>query len=250
MDGSNLSDRTVGEFLHLDRPDALFRVVYFGEALRAVTEYVSDTLITGPHGPIMSLLDDAFDRMSIARPSFGPEEFSLFVMSLLAGLSDDEHDTKQLRLGAAQYILSVAAKLPAEYEEIVAEARQLLATPQVDARENPREAPAKATETTQALRSRLAPREVTRSARSEARKARRTSLDGSVAYAERRMDTAASRQRPDAAQSAMPEPGLASVLLTAACVGGAFVIYLVFGQEPLDLPTRDAMQIELLDTSR
>ncbi|GEM_PF-2767980 len=110
----------------LAREDALFRIVYYGEALRAMTEHVSDALISGPCVPMIDLLDEAFDRMSETRDSFGPEEFTLFVMSKMLGLCDDVDEARQFQIGAAKYILKSAESLPDDYQPVVDDARQML----------------------------------------------------------------------------------------------------------------------------
>lgn len=126
MDGSGIPEalaRTPGA---LDGHDRLFRIVYYGEALRAICEHVSETLISGPQEPLLELLGDAYDHLSQVRSSFGPEEFSLYVMSLMVGLCDDPDEARQFRLGAAEYILRSAVNLPAEYVGIVREAEDVL----------------------------------------------------------------------------------------------------------------------------
>mgnify|MGYP001035720684 CR=1 FL=1 len=110
----------------LAREDALFRIVYYGEALRAMTEHVSDTLISGPCVPMIGLLDEAFDRMSETRDNFGPEEFTLFVMSKMLGLCDDVDEARQFQIGAAKYILKSAEALPDDYRPVIDDARQML----------------------------------------------------------------------------------------------------------------------------
>jgi len=110
----------------LAREDALFRIVYYGEALRAMTEHVSDTLISGPCVPMIGLLDEAFDRMSETRDNFGPEEFTLFVMSKMLGLCDDVDEARLFQIGAAKYILKSAEALPDAYRPVIDDARQML----------------------------------------------------------------------------------------------------------------------------
>jgi hypothetical protein len=48
MDGSAVVIPSAKPPAGLAREDALFRIVYYGEALRAMTEHVSDSLISGP----------------------------------------------------------------------------------------------------------------------------------------------------------------------------------------------------------
>jgi hypothetical protein len=126
MDGSTVVIPTAKPPAGLAREDALFRIVYYGEALRAMTEHVSDTLISGPCVPMIEMLDEAFDRMSQTRDSFGPEEFTLFVMSKMLGLCDDVDEARQFQVGAAQYILKSADSLPEAYQAVIDDARQML----------------------------------------------------------------------------------------------------------------------------
>jgi hypothetical protein len=99
---------------------------HYGEALRAMTEHVSDSLISGPCVPMIEMLDEAFDTLSSKRDSFGPEEFTLFVMSKMLGLCDDADEARQFQVGAAQYILKSAKALPDTYKPVIDDARQLL----------------------------------------------------------------------------------------------------------------------------
>jgi hypothetical protein len=126
MDGSGIPEglaRTPGA---LEGHDRLYRIIYYGEALRAISEHASETLISGPQEPMLELLGDAYDHLSQVRPGFGPEEFALYVMSLMMGLCDDPDEEQQLRVGAADYIVRSAVKLPAEYCGIVREAEEVL----------------------------------------------------------------------------------------------------------------------------
>ncbi|MCU4653135.1 hypothetical protein N8I71_09845 [Roseibacterium sp. SDUM158016] len=132
MDGSNITKRASVGLPWATRDDALFRIVYFGEALRAMTEHVSDALISGPCEPMIDVLDDAFDRMSEVRPSFSPEEFTLYVMSRMLGLCEDDEEARQFRIGAAQYIVKSAKALPEDYAVIVEDAERMLADNDVD----------------------------------------------------------------------------------------------------------------------
>jgi hypothetical protein len=126
MDGS----RTVlGYWLGSDGlpySDTLSRIICYGEALRAVTDHVSDQLITGPYEPMIDLLDDAYDRFSKSRVTYSPEEFSIFLMSLLLDLCEDEAEASKLKHGAARYILKSAPILPDEYAGIIEGARRIL----------------------------------------------------------------------------------------------------------------------------
>lgn len=126
MDGSKIVIPSASLPAGLAREDALFRIVYYGEALRAMTEHVSDTLISGPCVPMIELLDESFDRMSESRDTFGPEEFTLFVMSKMLGMCDDDDEARQFQVGAAQYILKSADALPDHYKPVVDDARQML----------------------------------------------------------------------------------------------------------------------------
>jgi len=126
MDGSSLAIPSATPPGGLARDDALFRIVYYGEALRAMTEHVSDKLISGACGPMIDMLDDAFDRMSETRDSFGPEEFTLFVMSKMLGLCEDVDEARQFQIGAARYILKSSEALPDAYSSVVNDARQMI----------------------------------------------------------------------------------------------------------------------------
>jgi hypothetical protein len=126
MDGSAVVIPSAKPPAGLAREDALFRIVYYGEALRAMTEHVSDSLISGPCVPMIEMLDEAFDTLSSKRDSFGPEEFTLFVMSKMLGLCDDADEARQFQVGAAQYILKSAKALPDTYKPVIDDARQLL----------------------------------------------------------------------------------------------------------------------------
>lgn len=120
--------------------NGLRRIIYYGEALRAVSTYLSNDLIDGPFEPIVAQLSDAFDRLAAERPGFTPEEFTLYFMSVLLGLSEDPEETRKIKLGSARYILKSAAALPAEFNLIVKDARALLAAQASDAEYSPKPA--------------------------------------------------------------------------------------------------------------
>jgi hypothetical protein len=126
MDGSAVVIPSAKPPAGLAREDALFRIVYYGEALRAMTEHVSDSLISGQCAPMIEMLDEAFDTLSDKRDSFGPEEFTLFVMSKMLGMCDDADEARQFQVGAAQYILKSADALPDTYKPVVEDAQQML----------------------------------------------------------------------------------------------------------------------------
>lgn len=104
----------------------LRRIIYYGEALRAVSVFISESLIAGPADPMVELLADAFERLEAERPGFSPEEFSLYFMSVLLGLTDDADESRQIQRGSAQYIVKSAEVLPPEFGPIVADAKALL----------------------------------------------------------------------------------------------------------------------------
>jgi hypothetical protein len=126
MDGSTIVIPSAAAPSGLAREDALFRIVYYGEALRAITEHVNDTLIAGACGPMIEMLDEAFDTMSETRDTFGPEEFTLFVMSRMLGRCDTPDEAREFQVGAASYILKSAEALPDAYQPVVADARRML----------------------------------------------------------------------------------------------------------------------------
>jgi hypothetical protein len=126
MDGSAVVIPSAKPPAGLARENALFRIVYYGEALRAMTEHVSDSLISGQCAPMIEMLDDSFDTLSDKRDSFGPEEFTLFVMSKMLGMCDDAAEARQFQVGAAQYILKSADALPGTYKPVIDDAREML----------------------------------------------------------------------------------------------------------------------------
>jgi hypothetical protein len=129
MDGSTIVIPSATRPSGLMREDALFRIVYFGEALRAITEHVNDTLISGACGPMIEMLDDAFDRMSETRDTFGPEEFTLFVMSRMLSRCETPDAAREFQVGAASYILKSADALPDAYKPVILDARRMLGKP-------------------------------------------------------------------------------------------------------------------------
>ncbi len=139
MDGSGIGESYAVETGRFDNPDGLIRLIHYGAALRAVAEHVDERLVTGPSGPMLDLLDHAFDRFMQARPTFRIEEFSLFVMSLMLNLCEDEAEAQRVRVGSARFILLSAPKLPRDYAPIIAGARRMLGaeTPKTDRRTIP-----------------------------------------------------------------------------------------------------------------
>ncbi|MDG4647457.1 hypothetical protein P6F26_03290 [Roseibacterium sp. SDUM158017] len=210
MDGSSISEPEGLAFGPFSGPDALFRIVYYGEALRAMTEHVSDTLITGPCAPMLSLLDDAFDRFSEAKDSFGAEEFTLYVMSLMLNLCEDEDEARQFRIGAAQYIVKSSPTLPADYASIVSEARRMLrAHERTERAAMPAPAPTRPATPT-------APPRV----------------------AERRTaPTTASRKRERPARSTSAFADFLSTAVLAVFVGGMLGLYLFYAFSDVDAPS-------------
>lgn len=131
MDGSHT---VLGHLLGSDGlpySPTLSRIICYGEALRAVNDHVSDQIITGPYEPMIDLLDDAYDRFARSRVTYAPEEFAIFVMSLLLDLCKDEQEASKLRLGAARYILRSAPILPDDYAAIIESARRIYRTNEV-----------------------------------------------------------------------------------------------------------------------
>jgi hypothetical protein len=104
----------------------LIRTIYFGEALRAIQTYVSETLLSGPSEPMLDLLGEAFERLRNARSEFTPEEFTTYYMSMLLDLCQDADETRRLKSGAMHYMLASAAALPPDFSSLVEEARRLL----------------------------------------------------------------------------------------------------------------------------
>lgn len=126
MDGAGNAEAYALEQGRLDGPDALIRLIHYGAALRAMSDHVDERLVTGPAGPMLDLLDHAYDRFILARTTLRAEEFTLFVMSLMLSLCDDPDEERKLRIGAARYMVMVSSRLPRRYVPIVDGARQLL----------------------------------------------------------------------------------------------------------------------------
>ena len=105
----------------------LMRIVVYGEALRALAAYLDPDLIAPPHGPTLDLLDDAYAQMARQRSRFSPEDFGVFVMSILLEFVEDEEDMRRLRIGAARYMLDVMPRLAPDLQGLAEDARELLA---------------------------------------------------------------------------------------------------------------------------
>lgn len=123
---SRVPARIVDGVLH--PKTGLIRIIHFGEALRAVHAYISEDLIARRPEPIVDLLATAFDRLEVERPGFFPEEFTLYFMSILLGLSDDPKEAHKIRIGSARYIVKSASVLPPDFAPIIADARKLLSS--------------------------------------------------------------------------------------------------------------------------
>lgn len=107
-------------------PDALLKLVHFGEALSALTEHVGDRFLSGPPEPILSVLETAYAHLGEVRVSFPPEEFTLLVMSRLLADCTDTDEAKAFQRGAVRYIARSASRLPPDYASIVEDARRMM----------------------------------------------------------------------------------------------------------------------------
>ncbi len=105
----------------------LMRIIVYGEALRAVATYLSTQLIAPPYGATLDLLDDAYARMARQRGAFSPEDFGVYVMSLMLEFAEDEEDVRQVRAGAARYVLDVKSRLAPDLQMLAEDARATLA---------------------------------------------------------------------------------------------------------------------------
>jgi len=105
----------------------LMRIIVYGEALRAVATYLGTQLIAPPYGATLDLLDDAYARMARQRGQFSPEDFGVYVMSLMLEFAEDEEDVRQVRLGAARYVLDVKERLAPDLQMLADDARETLA---------------------------------------------------------------------------------------------------------------------------
>jgi len=109
-----------------DDDQTLLRTIYFGEALRAVQTYVSDSLLSGASEPMIDLLGEAFERLLRSRSGFTPEEFTTYYMSMLLDLCEDAEEASRLRLGAMRYLLASEPALPTEFSSVIEDARRWL----------------------------------------------------------------------------------------------------------------------------
>lgn len=126
MDGSRTVLGNRVELEAIPYSNSSLRIICYGEALRALADHVSNQFLTGPYAPMVNLLEDAYDRFTKSRVTCAPEEFTIFVMSLLLDLCEDAEEAMALRQGAARYILKVAPNLPDDYAGIITSARKLL----------------------------------------------------------------------------------------------------------------------------
>lgn len=114
----------------------LFRTIAYGEALRAAATYLSSKLLEPPTAPTLDLLDDAYERMTRRRSTFSPEDFGLYVLSLILELAEAEaeEDAQRVRIGAARYLLDVTPCLAPDLQALAADARRILAEAGPEAR--------------------------------------------------------------------------------------------------------------------
>lgn len=102
------------------------RAVCFGEALRAISVYVSEDIASPASSQVLMVFEAAFRHMKRTRGRFGPQDFTLYAMSRLLLQMKDDGDIKRLRLGAARYLLDVYSHLSFEFRVLAVEARKLL----------------------------------------------------------------------------------------------------------------------------
>jgi hypothetical protein len=197
MDGAGHAEAYDLGRRHADAPDGLIRIIHYGTALQAMSEHVDKRLISGPPGPMLDLLDHAYDRFATAPGAMRTEEFTLFVMSLMLSLCDDPDEERRLRIGAARYMVTVASRLPEKYTPIIDGARRLL--------------------------------------RDETRRQRQAALPADVARQTPRGRAVVDRPAPARAEAAKPEDSpLASavaIIALALFLGFASLLYLVYATE-------------------
>ncbi|MEM6585470.1 MAG: hypothetical protein AAF692_06920 [Pseudomonadota bacterium] len=106
--------------------DEAFRASCYGEALAAISRYISEDLVSPPSAETLEFLGHALGRMMSERQDFAPEDFTLYAMSVLH--SDDDDDAKVLRIrrGAMRYLLDVKPRLAPEFQRLSEDAKAFL----------------------------------------------------------------------------------------------------------------------------
>lgn len=108
------------------------RAFCFGEALRAISMYVGEDIVSPPNNQLLILFEAAYRRMKVSREDFSPQDFALYAMSSLLLQVKKEEEILRLRFGAARYLLKVKAQLTSDFRELASEAQTLLKTAPAD----------------------------------------------------------------------------------------------------------------------
>ncbi|MEM9426858.1 MAG: hypothetical protein AAGA06_09155 [Pseudomonadota bacterium] len=103
-----------------------FRAVCYSEALTAIGHYISEDLVSPPDEETLRFLGTALVRMMGERQDFGPEDFTLYSMSVLHHDMASDDDVQEIRRGAMRYLLDVKDRLSPEFQSLEEDARAFL----------------------------------------------------------------------------------------------------------------------------
>jgi hypothetical protein len=126
MDATRHPARDMSDLVRNLGDEPLWRLVCYGEALRAVMDHVGERFLPEPADAVLTLLDTAFDHLSDVRVDFPPEEFTLLVLSRLLATCKDSREARAFQRGAVRYITCAAPSLPPDYDTVVEDARHLM----------------------------------------------------------------------------------------------------------------------------
>lgn len=116
---------TTGELATPGVPED-FRAVCYSEALTAIGRYISEDLVSPPDEETLRFLGNALVRMMGERQDFGPEDFTLYSMSVLHHDMASDDDVQEIRRGAMRYLLDVKDRLSPEFQSLEEDARAYL----------------------------------------------------------------------------------------------------------------------------
>jgi len=98
-----------------------------GAALRAVADYSGLDFATPPSPAVLSLIDAAYEHLVSIRPWATPQDFTVYIFSLLRECCVDMQEEDELKIAAAHYIVDNVDYLSADFAELEPGARNLLA---------------------------------------------------------------------------------------------------------------------------
>ena len=99
----------------------------FGEALLAISRFSDLDFASPPSEHILELLDAAYTHMSQVRPNFTPEDFSLYVFSLLLECCQSDDERSKLKLAASKYLIGKSSRLSADFRALADHASSVVA---------------------------------------------------------------------------------------------------------------------------